>query len=225
MEYESNDLGFRAFCESAGIALEREADRLLDHVIEGLYSLECRWHPNGFAVFHIDDDHELGNLRLHIWPDGERVTRSDDAPIHTHVWHLCSRILVGTYRETIYAESGPDSMDSTEYHSASIDYLHDKDSFTAASNALLRPKTTTLDSAGTFHLVPAGVPHETLIDDGSFVATLLITSHPVSKKAIMYSPEEIRPSSYDRPVLSDDEKIELLGRLKQELKNQSGGRN
>ncbi|MDD0858024.1 hypothetical protein NHF46_10065 [Arthrobacter alpinus] len=225
MKYENNDSGFRAFCEAATIALEREVGSLQGKLIESLHSLESRWHPNGFAVFHIDDDHALGNLRLHIWPDGPRVARSDDAPIHTHVWHLCSRILAGNYRETIYAESGEDSMGGKEYHSASIDYLLDKDAFRASSKRVLSPKITTLDSAGSFHLVPADVPHETHIDDGSFVATMLIASNPVTEKAVMYSPKEIRSSTYDRPVLTSDEKWSLLSRLEREMKFNQGESN
>lgn len=225
MELARDDLGFEAFCESATIALEREAGRLLNNAIDRLSSLECRWHPNGFAVFPISDDHELGSLRLHIWPDSSRITRPDDAPIHTHVWHLCSRILVGTYTETLYEKSGAESTESAEYYSATIDYLHDKDTVTASSTVFLKPVTTTQDRRGDFHTVPADVPHETHIAEGSFVATLMITSPPVSKKVTMYSPEEIQTSDYERPILAQDQKMELLGRLERELAIQVGRQN
>lgn len=209
---------YEAFCALARLALERTADRLLANSFTDLLPLDSRWHPNGFAVFHVDDHHDLGQLRLHVWPDTERVRRLDDAPIHTHVWHLCSRILVGTYSETLYETSGPGVSGTTEYHSADIDYLVDKDTFTAHGKAFLRPVLTTNVSGSGFHEVPADVPHETHIGERSFVATLLLTSPPVSARATMYASDEIRPSTYERPALSYEQKKGLLRRLEQELR-------
>jgi hypothetical protein len=216
------DAGYRAFCAAAGAALEHEAHLLCNTPLDRLLTFESRWHPNGFAVFHLDDDHSLGKLRLHIWPDSERVVRPDDAPIHTHVWHLCSRILTGPYSETIYELSGPETAESREYHSAAINYLVDKDSFTAPSRAFLKKVTTTHVTNGGFHTVAADVPHETHVGEESFVATLLITSQPASVQAIMYSSEVIRSSSYERPLLTQAQKMKLLGRLEQEIKDQAG---
>lgn len=217
-ERERDDAGYGAFCESASVALQREAEHLLDNTIDRLSSMDCHWHPNGFAVFPINKHHELGILRLHIWPDNVRITRPDDAPIHTHVWHLCSLILVGTYIETLYEKSGVESPEDGEYHSATIDYLRDKDSVKASRKAFLRQITTTQDRRGEFHMVPADVPHETHIEEGSFVATLMITSPPVSDKVAMYSSQEIHTSDYERPILTQAQKMELLSRLERELK-------
>ena len=102
MPYDSKQEKYQVFQELARSALEEETIRLSEKGFEQLSSLESRWHPNGFAVFHLNDHHELGNLRLHIWPDTARVNRPGGAPIHTHAWHLCSRVLSGTYTETIY---------------------------------------------------------------------------------------------------------------------------
>lgn len=215
-------LNYEDFCTRARLALKLEADRLSADSFRQLRTLDCAWHPKGFAVFHIDDNHPLGKLRLHIWPDSDRVTRSDDAPIHTHVWHLCSRILTGTYSETLYEKSGVDVHDARAYYSADIDYLIDKDSFTASRKAFLKPVATTRNTHGEFHEVEANVPHETLIAEKSFVATLLLTSLPVSDQATMYSPTPIPASTYDRPALTDDEKTIMLQRLDQELKIRSG---
>lgn len=225
MEIERDDAGYLAFCEAASVALEGEADRLLDDAIQRLSSLECHWHPKGFAVFPINNHHKLGMMRLHIWPDTGRITRPDDSPIHTHVWHLCSLILAGTYTETIYEKSVAESTECREYHSATIDYLRDRDSIAPSSKAFLRPVTTTQDSRGEFHTVPADVPHETHIAEGAFVATLMITSHPISEKATMYSPEEIQTSDYARPILTQEQKTELLSRLEQERTIQAGRQN
>lgn len=222
MQHVWENADYEEFCVSARIVLAREAGRLLTNSLDELLTLESTWHPNGFAVFHVDDNHKLGKLRLHIWPEVGRVTRPDDAPIHTHVWHLCSRILVGTYSETLYSTSDADLEGTREYHTAGIDYLVDRDSFTAPGKAFLKPVLTTHSAGGEFHEVPANVPHETLVGKNSFVATLLLTSHPVSKRATMYGPHEIQASTYDRPALSQDQKSQLLRRLEQELKNLVG---
>ena len=208
---------FSSFCELASVALERETRNLASTAVEKFSSLEARWHPTGFAVFHIDSSYGLGDLRLHIWPAGERVVRPAGAPIHTHAWHLCSRILAGTYTETIYEESMPGAPGANCYQSGNINYLVDKDSVVSGDKALLRPKTTTRSVSGDFHMVPADVPHETFIDQDSFVATLLMTSHPVSKKVTMYSPGKILNSSYVRPRIDPSKRIELLQRLEREL--------
>ncbi|MDR6688449.1 hypothetical protein J2Y41_004039 [Arthrobacter sp. 1088] len=214
--------GYGAFCEAASAALEQEAHLLGTTPLDRLISLESRWHPNGFAVFHLDDYHKLGKLRLHIWPDSGRVVRPDDAPIHTHVWHLYSRILTGLYSETIYELSDPEVAGSKEYNSAAINYLVDKDSFTAPSRAFLRMVKTTHATNGGVHAVAADVPHETHVGEGSFVATLLVTSDPRSAQATMYSSEVIHSSSYERPLLTKAQKMNLLGRLEQELRGQTG---
>lgn len=218
MQYAGENAGYQEFCALARIALKGGADRLLTNSFDELFSLDSTWHPNGFAVFHVDDNHDLGKLRLHIWPELGGVTRSDDAPIHTHVWHLCSRILVGTYSETLYEASDPDLAESRAYYSADIDYLVDRDSFTSPGKAFLRPVLTTRNAGGEFHEVPADVPHETLIKENSFVATLLLTSKPMSERATMYAPGPIQASTYNRPALSRDEKTKLLRRLEQKLK-------
>ncbi|MGM7670279.1 hypothetical protein [Microbacterium sp. A93] len=225
MEHERENAEYATFCESARVALENEAEILLDSSLSRLSSLKSTWHPNGFAVFHLNDEHELGKLRLHIWPDAERIVRPDDAPIHSHVWHLCSHILAGTYSETLYEKVSPGSAQSSEYHSVAIDYLVDKDTFASPGTACLRPASTILANAGEFHLVPAEMPHETHIGERSFVATLLLTSNPVSGQAIMYSPEEIQTSTYHRPVLSREQKMELLSQLEHEVESRAGLRN
>lgn len=217
MEYEREGPGNAEFIESASVALEREAEFQLDNAIDRLSALESTWHPNGFAVFHLNENHELGKLRLHIWPDSKRVTRPDDAPIHTHAWHLCSHILVGTYAETLYEQVRPGSPESREYHSAVIDYLVDRNSFKTLSKAHLRPASKIKATRGERHLVPAEVPHEAHIGISSFVATLLLTSHPVSGQAVMYSPDKIQASTYHRPALDRGQKIELISRLEKEL--------
>lgn len=210
-------MDYEEFCAKGRVALKLETEHLSADSFSKLLSLDCAWHPNGFAIFHVDDNHPLGKLRLHIWPESGRVRRSDDAPIHTHVWHLCSRILVGTYSETLYEKSDSDLAGTGTYYSANINYLVDRDSFIASEKALLKPVTTTRNTRGEFHEVPANIPHETLIEKDTFVATLLLTSDPVYEQATLYSETQIQASTYARPALTQDEKMKLLRQLNQEL--------
>lgn len=215
-----DEASYESFCEAARGKLEHETDRLLSGTIERLIEKECTWHPNGFAVFHIEDHHDLGKLRLHIWPNSKRVTRTNGPPIHSHVWHLCSRVLVGTYGETLYIEAQPDAG-GREYHSADINYSLDRNSFSKSGKSHLRALEKITVTAGQFHAVQAGIPHETLIDENTFVATLLFTSIPTMERASVFDAETIPASSYTRPVLTHEEKLKLLRHLKEELNPQA----
>lgn len=223
MRRQYNTASYKRFCEAARRSLEQEIVRLQERGFEQLASLESSWHPNGFAVFHLDDDHELGNLRLHIWPDTLRVVRPEGAPIHTHAWNLCSRILTGTYTETIYEETTPEMVAAEHYYSATINYLADKNSILDPSAAWLRPTVKVQAASGDHHEVAAGIPHETHIPTGDFTATLLFTSPPSLDTVMVYSPKEIPPSNYQRPMLTKDQKASLLSRLGREYMASAGG--
>ncbi|WP_157365100.1 hypothetical protein [Arthrobacter sp. QXT-31] len=217
MEDKATATTFIEFCDAARDALQEESDRLLDMTLPRLKTEECRWHPNGFAVFHIDDHHKLGQLRLHIWPNSPRVLRPDAPPIHSHVWHLCSQVLVGTYSETLFEEIQGPGLEVQEYQSADIDYLVDRNSFGPTKTSLIRPTSTVTVSAGQLHVVEAGIPHETQIQSEAFVATLMIASHPRMQKATVYSDSQIASNSYDRPLVPQEEKLTMLNTLNQEL--------
>lgn len=221
MEDKHGMESYESFCDAAKAALDLEADRLLDGTIARLSENPGTWHPNGFAVFHVDAQHELGDLRLHIWPNSGRTTRPDAPPIHTHVWHLCSRILAGTYAETLFEDSRPEWEGASEYTSAEIDYLLNRNSFYTSGKAHLRPSWTTVVSPGQFHTVPAGVAHETNISEDLFVATLLLTSRPILEHATVFGTKPIPASTYTRPVVSKDQQLKLLQHLERELESQS----
>lgn len=213
MNHNFDYTNYQIFCEAARPALERETNRLLQCGFEQLASVEGRWHPNGFVVFHLNDHHELGNLRLHIWPEKSRVTRPDGAPIHTHAWHLCSRILSGSYTETLYLETDSGSVGGDLYSTATINYLEDNNSVMNPGTSWLKPTEKIEATGGEYHEVAAGIPHETCVSSRQFTATLLITSPPIFDKVKVYSPEQIYPSTYKRPILTHEQKIKLLNQL------------
>ena len=217
MEDKDKATAFKDFCDAARHALQKESDRLLDITLHRLKTEESRWHPNGFAVFHVDDHHKLGQLRLHIWPDSPRVLRPDAPPIHSHVWHLCSQVLVGRYSETLFEEIQSPDVGVQEYQSADIDYLVDRNSFGPIKRSQLRPTSVVSVSAGQLHVVEAGIPHETQIQPDTFVATLMIASRPEMQSATVYSDSQITSSSYERPTVTQEEKFTMLDKLNQEL--------
>ncbi|GAA2177245.1 hypothetical protein GCM10009784_27120 [Arthrobacter parietis] len=145
------------------------------------------------------------------------MVRTQAPPIHSHVWHLYSQILAGSYSETLYEEITDDSTQAEIYHCAEIDYLVNRNVFEAVGEKTLRPTSHLTVTAGENHTVPAGIPHETHIEESSFVATLLITSAPQATHASVYSKNRILEDSYDRPVLHDAEKFALLAKLTDSL--------
>lgn len=166
---------FEEFCDAS----ERELSRLASTGISWLVGTSQRatasWHPNGFVVFDLGP-HPLGALRLHIWPTGPRQLRDDAAHVHAHVWDLCATVLSGVYREQLYELVGDDAGDG--YQSAEIDYEHDRNTLEESEIVFLRPTAVVTANPGEMHTVKAGIPHETLIPDDSYSATLVVTSSP-----------------------------------------------
>jgi len=55
------------------------------------------WHPNGFAKLVLEDDHDQGQLRLHVWP-----VLPDEDDIHGHAWRYESVVVGGELTEITY---------------------------------------------------------------------------------------------------------------------------
>ena len=193
---------------------ERELNGLMQTgistVIEAARESGASWHPNGFVVFNLGS-RVPGTLRLHIWPAGTRYLRDDVAHIHTHVWDLCSRVLAGTYREQMYAPA--DEAHGEEYGTAEIDYLRDRNTLQSAGKARLQASAIVTVEPGQVHTVPAGVAHETLIDEANFVATLLFVSQPRTERATVFSQYPLPSPGHTRPKVMDDVRDELLMEL------------
>src|ERR1017187_10377478 len=89
-----------SFSTEAEVVLRANAQRVLARFLSE--PRQGRWHPNGFAVFHIGDAKGLGEMRLHVWPRGKRVGLVGQPAIHSHPWDLCSLVVAGCYRDTLY---------------------------------------------------------------------------------------------------------------------------
>ena len=204
---------FYEFCAAARTELTMKAEQLKETNFELLKSIDGIWHPNGFAVFHLNKTHHLGNLRLHIWPENERVTRPNGATIHTHAWHLCSLVIRGSYAETLFESAQPGELEAKKYFSASIDYLRDQNAISNPRLSILKPTVTATVRSVEFHEVAASIPHETHIPNKSFTATLLFTSPPVAEEVLVYSDGEVQMGTYERPVVAREQKTALINQL------------
>lgn len=145
---------FEEFCDASKRELGLLASTGIPWLVETAQRAMASWHPNGFVVFDLGP-HPLGALRLHIWPNGERQLRDDAAHVHTHVWDLCARVLSGIYREQLYELVGDDVGDG--YHSAEIDYEHDRNTLEESGIVFLRPTAVVTANPGELHTVKAGI--------------------------------------------------------------------
>lgn len=201
---------FEEFCDASKHELGRLASTGISWLVGTAQHATASWHPNGFVVFDLGP-HPLGALRLHIWPSGTRQLRDDAAHVHTHVWDLCARVLSGVYREQLYELVDGDAGDG--YQSAEIDYEHDRNTLEVSGIALLRPTQIVTANPGEVHTVKAGIPHETLIPDDSYSATLVIISGLRIGRASIYSRRPLPSAHYTRPSVSDALREGLLGEL------------
>jgi hypothetical protein len=201
---------FEEFCDTSKRELDRLASTGISWLVGTAQRATASWHPNGFVVFDLGP-HPLGALRLHIWPTGARQLRDDAAHVHTHVWDLCARVLSGVYREQLYELVGEDAGDG--YQSAEIDYEHDRNTLEESGIVFLRSTEVVTANLGEVHTVKAGIPHETLIQNGSYSATLVVISGPRIGRASIYSRRPLPSAHYTRPVVSDALREGLLGEL------------
>lgn len=137
------------------------------------------WHPTGFMVLPLRDVDGLGLIRLHIWPAGVRPKRAGNPEIHSHVFHLASYVLDGTYVEHQFVTT-PTSDPAADYRGYSVlpPVGDGKDRILPdGSTYLVERVATEVTAAGGFHNLPAGVYH--LTDIGAEpVATVALLSRP-----------------------------------------------
>lgn len=211
---------FGGFCHAAERAINQIIDDGRDALLRSAGELEARWHPNGFVVFEFGSVGP-GSLRLHIWPAGARRLRDSSEHVHTHVWDLYSRVLVGTYIERMYSVAVAAGGDTRSFKTARVDYVRDRNTLTRAADSFLVPAETVRADAGTSHTVQAGKAHQTLIPLGSFVATLLVVSSPRVDEALVYSEQALPASTHSRPIASADEARALLDELRVGLETEA----
>lgn len=90
------------FFQQAEAKLAEVAPVVLEEVVPHLEKYSGRWNPGGFMAFPLGLHDELGQLRLHIWPESIERESSDGPNIHNHSWYLSSLILAGVYSDKLF---------------------------------------------------------------------------------------------------------------------------
>jgi len=132
------------------------------------------WHPTGFMAFHTRWSFEGMPVRVHCWPRGARPVEDRHPPLHDHMWPLASKVLTGTYSETVYAL---DDVPDGEYAHYSVEY-HTRDDATVFDDrrrCQALPVVTSVCVPGEVHHLEAGVFHETTIPESQRVVTVMVT--------------------------------------------------
>ena len=161
---------------------------VLEEVVPHLEEYEGRWNPGGFMVFPLGVHDVLGSLRFHVYPKGIPREIDQGGPnIHNHGWHLISNVLVGHYRDTLYAlenqgvvlgsnsqlgEKGLLRLFHTRRNVGGNDML-------VTDGRVVRPVPTLNREvpAGNIHTIEANIIyHLTTISENQLTATLVLDS-------------------------------------------------
>ncbi|GAB2752652.1 hypothetical protein GCM10027039_08350 [Terrabacter koreensis] len=174
------DQSFEDFLSSA-LAILDEVETDLGALLMSALP-EGRWHPNGFQVFPILDVPGIGIVRVHVWPKGPRMTRQGHPVVHTHVFHLYSRVLAGEYRETLFdvaeSDGGANSWEGWRVSPPTGDGF-DRIELEAVRYLVSPRGGLARYGSAQSHAMPAGSYHSTSIPRGGDCITLALLSRPV----------------------------------------------
>lgn len=158
----------------------------LDEVLRfrTLNNLPFRAHPLGFMVCNLISDGPR-KLRLHVWPEGPQATDDAACSIHDHLFNFESLVLAGKLVNIEYQRSS----NGREFARYNAKYIGDVSVLerTSESMRVLESSRTTIGT-GSFYSIEAGVLHETLRVDNSFVATLLVTFDVSNEPPVVLGP-------------------------------------
>lgn len=208
-------IDFTTWVESAAAELPFATDRVLRNAAALLESTPAVWHPNGFVVFDIGVDSQIGRLRFHVWPSNlEGPRAADEADIHSHAWHLCSEVVAGNYSEVIFDHLTHADQGFMRYDTHSIAYTENPNLLQSGGSTYLKPRDQQSFMPGQVHFIPAGTLHRTTVDASQFAATILFTS-PVIEP--MVTVIRGRPAtaglSMTRPPITRSERVSILAEL------------
>lgn len=174
------------------------------------------WHPTGFVVLTLLRRLE-GALRLHLWPQGERVLGTPCWPVHDHAWHLRSHVLCGRLESVEYEVVDDDDGAAALY---AVDYGPGRSSCMRKSERRVRvseraPRTI---EAGQRYEVSAGVFHASSVAEVEFTTTLAAT-RPTEQRWPWVVGELEGPTvvSVERPSVAATRTRELLQRIRTAL--------
>ena len=137
------------------------------------------WHPYGFLVIRLGTYAGQTQVRLHIWPLGQRDRQQPDWPIHNHSWLLESHILCGHICDRQY-QITPDSDGLHRLYTTRFEhtrsYMEATTTRAHCSSAMVRVHAT-----GDTYAIPHGIYHSTDVDADVFATTLVLMSQPTGE--------------------------------------------
>lgn len=204
---DTGAIAMRSFTERASTFL---GDWSQSDAIAAIRGRQGHWHPTGFAVFQLGETFEAMPVRVHCWLKSERPVEHLHPPLHTHVWPLAGKVMMGKYVETIYdltpTSDGGLRLYSVDYHSRDDASVAETGSSVAAASSAQRSY-----EAGEIHTVQEGVWHETQIPTGAIVVTVMVTGRAVLDRPWLAGPPGyVGGRSVRAPVDADRVLAEVL---------------
>ena len=159
-------------------------------------ALTCQplWHPLGFVSCVIRKEKRKFTTRIHYWPKHERRTKNPDWPIHSHVYHLTSRILKGRVRDIQYR-----LRDGSDYAIYSVQYSGEDSVINFTNRQTSVEKTIDkIHELGEEYSVSIGSFHQTQVPMGESVISLVVLSSFVDSNPLVLGTLEEQSYRYDR---------------------------
>lgn len=187
---------------------------LTDALSEAAHAGHGHWHPTEFVVFKTAIKFGDMPVRVHCWPAEDRRGDPDHPPLHTHMWPLTSKVLLGNYVEATLqlkpSESGPIQKYIVTYESEDQSTI----SPTAGRFEIADYKVERY-RVGQIHHLAEGAWHQTLIPDNSPVVTVMVTGAGQLDKPQVAGPAELPEFTRRRvPVVPDFLRSEFGGSVK-----------
>jgi len=150
---------------------------------------DVTWHPTGFVVAKVEV-FERGMLRLHVWPDDDRVFGEPHWPVHDHVFSLQSLVLMGSVfsREHEVVDDPAGTM-----RRWAVDYGEGRDSqlVPEGNPVSVRAGQPVTTGPGNTYGVAAGRFHTSSVPEGQLAATLVATRATDRRRPFVLGPRGI----------------------------------
>lgn len=165
-----------------------ERDAVAEVLATAEAAKDVAWHPTGFVVGKLSVT-ERGVLRLHVWPDDERIYGEPHWPVHDHVFSLQSLVLVGAVvsREHEVADDRAGSM-----RRWAVDYGPGRASQLVPDGepVVMQPAEPITTHAGETYAVDAGRFHASTVPEGQLAATLVATRGTERQRPFVLGPAQ-----------------------------------
>lgn len=191
-------------------AVRAKSAEIVERLLRQPESTSGIWHPLGFIVLKPHGNHE--QLRLHIWPSGERHHANPCWPIHDHVWDMQSFVLCGSLTNHVVAPifdlEGSHQIYRVRYFDACTSALEAE-----GAAVSLRELDEKVIHASEFYSVPRDVFHRTTVDAQTLTATLVTTSNSRGQPRVVGSASAPDRVEFERELCDDQYVRERLDQV------------